>query len=136
MTKPVVRRRGAAAVELAILLPFLVFLFIIAVDWARVFYYSVTCQNCARNGALWASDPVAQQTSPYTSLNDAALADASNLSPSPTVSSTTGVDSNGASYIDVTVTYQFQTVSNFPGVPQTTPIVSTVRMNMAPTLPR
>jgi hypothetical protein len=70
MKKSVLGRPGAAAVEFAVLLPFLAFLFIIAIDWARVFYYSVTCLNCARNGALWASDPVAQQNSPDTNIQD------------------------------------------------------------------
>ena len=50
-------RHAAAAAELAILLPFLAFAFVIAVDWSRIFYYSVIVTNCARNGALYASDP-------------------------------------------------------------------------------
>src|SRR5262249_3064330 len=58
-------RRAAAAVELAVLLPFLMFLFVIAVDWSRVFYASVIVSNCARNGALSACDPTTQASSPY-----------------------------------------------------------------------
>src|SRR4051794_11952174 len=58
-------RFGAAAVELAVLLPFLAFLFVIAVDWSRIFYYSVIVTNAARNGALYASDPTTQSESPY-----------------------------------------------------------------------
>jgi Flp pilus assembly protein TadG len=123
-----------AAVELAILLPFLAFLFVIAVDWARVFYYTVTVTNCARNGALYASDPVVQASSPYSSVTQAALADAPDISPTPTVSSTTGSDDSGA-FVEVTVSYPFATVTNFPGVPSNTLIVRTVRMNVAATLP-
>src|SRR4029077_17550677 len=85
-------RPGAATVELAVLLPFLVFLFVLAVDWARVFYYSVIITNSARQGALYAGDPLAQSQSPYTSVSDAALADASDLQPSPTVTTNSGVD--------------------------------------------
>jgi Flp pilus assembly protein TadG len=57
-------RRGTASVELAILLPFLTFIFLIAVNFARVFYFSQIIENCARNGALYASDLTAQALSP------------------------------------------------------------------------
>src|SRR5205809_577937 len=82
------RRAGAATVELALLLPFLCFLFVIAVDYARVFYFAVTVQNCARNGAYYASNYpnnnyVYNDIYGYTSLDDAILRDAGNLSPAP-----------------------------------------------------
>jgi Flp pilus assembly protein TadG len=50
------REAGAATVELAALLPFLCFLFVAAVDSARIFYDGITVQNCARNGACYASN--------------------------------------------------------------------------------
>lgn len=128
-------RGGAAAVELAILLPLLAFLFAIAVDWSRVFYYSITIDNCARNGAVYASDPYSTTLSPYSNITAAALADASNLSPPPTVTSTNGWDANG-SYVDCTVTYNFQTVTNLPGVPQSSPLVRTVRVYQAVAFPQ
>ena len=126
------KRRGVAAVELAVLLPFLAFLFVIAVDYARIFYFSQVLDNCARNGALYASDPVAQASSPYTSVQQAALADAANLSPQPTVTSTTGTDAAGNAYVQVTVAGQFKTVTNFPGVPNTVNLSRTVQMRVAP----
>src|SRR5262249_31515546 len=49
-------RTAAMAVELAVLLPVLVFLFAVGVDFARVFYYQLTIENCARNGALFGSN--------------------------------------------------------------------------------
>jgi hypothetical protein len=127
-------RRAIAAVELAWLLPFLAFIFVIAVDWARIFYYSVTVTNCARNGALYACDPPNQPYSQYSSVTAAALADAGNLSPTPTVTSTSGSDANGP-YVEVTVSYPFQTVTSFPGVPASTNLVRTVRMSLEPTTP-
>ena len=127
-------RRGVAAVELAVLLPFLAFLFVIAVDWSRIFYFSVIVTNCARNGALYASDPTTQPSSRYADVTAATLADASNLSPAPSVSSTSGTDSSGP-YVEVTVSYSFQTVTNFPGVPSTTNLVRTVRMSVQPRTP-
>ena len=49
-------RRGAAIAEMAILLSILSFLFVVCIDFARVFYFSLTLKNCARNGAYYASD--------------------------------------------------------------------------------
>src|SRR5205807_5124453 len=95
-------RRAVAVVELAILLPLLTFLFVIAIDWARVFYYDLTIWNCARQGALYGSG--AALAAPGVSLQTSALADASNLTPQPTVSSASGTDANGNSTIGVTVT--------------------------------
>src|SRR5438477_7483392 len=95
------RRRGVAAVELAVLLPFLAFLFVIAVDWSRIFYYSLTVSNCARNGALYAADPYSTTIRPYSSIDAAALADAPNLSPTPTVTSASGADGYGT-YVECT----------------------------------
>src|SRR5262245_20323559 len=108
-------RRGAAIVELAVLLPLLIFLFVIAVDCARVYYFSVTLTNCARAGALYASDPTTNDESPYASTEAAALADASNLSPAPTITSLTGVDASGRPYVEVTAAYTFRTITGFPG---------------------
>ena len=129
-------RRGVAATELAVLLPFLAFLFVIGVDWSRVFYYCVTVDNCARNGAVYASDPYSKVKSPYSDITAAALADAPNLNPAPTVTSSSGVDDSGYNYVDCTVSWQFQTVTNFPGVPNQTNLVRTVRVYPAPSLPR
>jgi Flp pilus assembly protein TadG len=130
------RRGGSAAVELAILLPLLTFLFVIVLDWSRIVYYSVVVNNCARNGAMYASDPYSLTASPYANITDAAQADAPNLSPSPAVTTASGTDAAGYSYVDCTVTYNFQTVTNFPGVPQTTAIVRTVRVYPAPQVPK
>src|ERR1700736_4434539 len=110
-------RRAAAAVELAVALPFIVFLFVIAVDFARIFYFSQVLENCTRQGALYASDPKAPAYNLYTSVQEAALADAQGLTPQPTVTSTTGTDQAGNAYVTVTVTWQFQTITSFPGVP-------------------
>jgi Flp pilus assembly protein TadG len=133
--KPSRGRRGTAAVELAALLPFLALLFVIAIDWSRVFYFSLVVDNCARNGAVYASDPYATTRSPYPSLQAAALADAPNLSPKPTVTSASGSDLQG-NYVACTVSYTVGTISNFPGVPKNNTIVRTVRVYQAPQTPK
>jgi Flp pilus assembly protein TadG len=122
-------RRAVAAVELAILLPFLAFLFVVAVDFSRLFFFKVTLINCARNGALYASNPNGQ--SAFTSTQQAALADATNLSSQPQVSSTTGTDADGNPYVEVTVAYTFTSITNFPGVPGSVPLASTIRMRVS-----
>ena len=146
-------RPAAAAVELALLLPFLAFMFVIAVDWARVFYYSIAVRNCARNGALYMSQQQSAKTttSPYTDsgyvnlyvssanpVTAAALADASDLTPTPTVTSTSGSDASGP-YVEVTVSYTFQTVANFSVlnfvVPPNANVTSTVRFYVPPEFP-
>lgn len=129
------RRCGAAVAEFALLLPLLCFLFVVAIDFSRVFYYSVTITSCARNGALYASDPVAAAESPYTSTQQAALAEASGLSPQPTVSSATGTDADGHPSATVTVSYPFQTITNYPGIPATLTLTRSVQMRVAATVP-
>jgi len=124
-------RRGAATVELAVLLPFLVFLFAIATDFSRVFHYSQVIENCALNGAFYAAG-YSNAQSPYTSTEQAALADAGSLSPQPTVTSSTSSDASGNAYAAVTVSWQFEAVMSVPGVPSTTKLSRTVRMRVAP----
>ena len=128
--------RGAAVVELAVTLPLLAFLFVISVDFARVYYYSVTLTNCARAGAMYASDPATQSESPFASVHAAALSDASNLSPPPTVSSSSGVDASGKAYVEVSTAYTFTTITGFPGVPNQVNLVRTVRMNVSASTPK
>lgn len=141
ISKPtiVARRPGVAAVELAFLLPFLLFLFVITVDFGRAFYFSMTVATCARNGALWQSDPYARAESPYKTLKDAAMADASNLNDptnQPKIVSTTGTDSTGNEYVEVTVTYQFKSISRFPLLPSSMNITRTAKMPVAPMNPK
>ena len=128
-------RQGVAAVELAILLPFLVFLLVLAIDYARLFYFSQSVTNCARNGAIYACDPTAPTYSAYKSVTEAALADASNLIPAPTVTSQTVTPWFGSPYVEVTVTYNFKTVTQFPVIPSSLNLTRTVRMRMEKTVP-
>ena len=129
------QRFGAAVVELAVLLPLLVFLFLIAADFARVFYFSLTLTNCARAGALYASDPTMMAESPFASAQAAALADATNLSPQPTITQGTGVDALGRPYVQVTATHSFRTITGFPGIPNSVNLQRTVRLYVAANSP-
>jgi Flp pilus assembly protein TadG len=130
-------RRGAAVVELALLLPFLAFLFLIAVDYCRLFYYSQVVTNCARNGGIYASDPITAAMSPYPDLETAAKADASSDIQSQLKVEVSAVmtDSDG-DYRQVKVSYPFTTITNYPGIPSSVTITRTVQVRVAPAAPK
>lgn len=125
-------RRGAAAVELAILLPFIALMFVGAVDFARVYYCSQTVESCARSGALYASgiawrDPA---VSAEQAAKDAAVAEGTSLDPplQPT-DVTVATDDTG---VTVTVTYTFQGLTSYPGLSGAFVVQRSVRMVTAP----
>jgi hypothetical protein len=129
-------------VEFALLLPLLAFLFVITIDFARVFYYTVTLYNCARNGAYYASNYPGIYA--YTSASNAALADAPNLTPTPTVTTYYSATADGPytsttpitnGYVQVTVSWPFQTVTSYPGVPSTLSLSRSAKMKVAPVTP-
>ncbi len=126
------RRPAAAAVELAILLPFLMFICVIATDWARLLHYTITVEACARNGALYAADPVMAAMSPYKSVSEAAMAEAPKLDATATVTTTLTTDSNGSAAVVVKVEVPFKTITDFPGVPSSQTLYRSVQMRVAP----
>lgn len=143
------RRSGVATVELALLLPFLCFLFVITVDYARIFYFAVTVQNCARNGAYYASNYpnnnyIYNDIYGYTSLHDAILRDAGNLSPAPTYEVRCGSSASGPftqttepanGYVEVKVFWVFNSITRFPGVPSVVNLERRAVMQIAPAMP-
>jgi Flp pilus assembly protein TadG len=122
------RRRGVAAVELAIVLPILAFLLMIAIDYCRVFYHVQVVDDGARSAALYASGT--SLPGPGQSTNAAAVAAAvaagANLDP-PIKAEDVSVTSSSTS-VAVTVRYQFRTVAAFPGIPATVNLTRTVSM--------
>jgi hypothetical protein len=147
------RRQAAAAAELAVLLPFLVFIFVITVDFGRIIYYTVTIDNCVHNGAVFASQTFDNQNQQWVGNNqywqapsgtldsvvDATLADGASLSPPLTrdnVSVASGSDANGHNETTVTVTYTFQSITQFPGVPSNVTITRSCQVRVAPATPQ
>ena len=108
------RRRAAAALELALLLPTLCFLCLIATDYPRLFYSLATLSDCARAGAMYYAT---HSTATTAAIQQAALADATNLSPAPTVTTASGTDSSGNAYVQVTVSCTFRTLTANPAIP-------------------
>ncbi len=128
-------RRGAAAVEFAILLPFLAFAFVAATDFCRIFYFSLTISNCARNGALYGSTDQARALD-TGGIQAAAKADADNLD-LQLLSVTSCTDSaSSPTRVEVTVTYAFTTITRYPGIAGLTNLSRTVRMSVVPATPR
>src|SRR5690348_13819966 len=110
-------RRALAATELAMFAPVLIFLLLVSVDFGRLFYSYVTLTACARNGAIYASsNSTAQQQSPYynadipTATTSAAQADASNLSPLPTVDAPTYCSTYNGTYTTTETTKNYVAV--------------------------
>jgi len=130
------RRRGGAATELAVWLPLLVFVLIVAIDFCRLFFDYTIITNAARNGALWASDSLAPSKSPYTTVQDAALADANNLNPALTAANVTLSTGTVGGYqeVRVTVQYQFNMISTYLGFSNVN-LSRTVWMRVAPVTP-
>jgi Flp pilus assembly protein TadG len=128
-------RLGAAVVEMAILLPLLVLCFLLAADFARIYYFSLTLQNCARAGALYAYDPASASESPFSNVTEAAQSDAANLNPKPTITQTGGTDASGRAYVVVSAAYTFSPMASFPPIPKQVNLTRTVRMYVAASKP-
>ena len=121
-------RRGAAAVELALLTPVLLTILVAAADFAQVFGYSVLITNCARNGALYGSSSTANSTN-TSGIQTAALQDAGALS--LTVKSTTGTNTYGT-YVNVTVSYNVRLYSTYLGFTDPFALSCTAQMQVLP----
>ena len=134
------KRRGLAAVELAVLLPLLLFMCMVTIDFARVIYAMVIMQNCARNGALYEFYKAAGYSLPstWTSLSTAVNSDAGNLT--LTIPSTYGSNANPYSpksatnnYVTVTVQSTFTLLTlgsedSFPSIGSTMTLTQSVSM--------
>jgi hypothetical protein len=136
---------------MALLLAPLTILLLGAIDFCRLFYCYITIDQCARNGALWASDPYSNTVSelwgnitpptswsPYTSVQQAAQADAANISPAPTVGTSDpvyGRDSNGDLTVTVTVSYTFPLLTGYLLGTDAIALSRAVTMRASPAVP-
>jgi Flp pilus assembly protein TadG len=103
-------RRGVAAVEFAVVLPLLLILTFGAADFCRLFYYSIVVTDCATNGAIYLSNVTPSNQSCYGGVSQAALAEASDISPQPVVTSGAATDGDGNPAVTCTVSYTFTPV--------------------------
>jgi Flp pilus assembly protein TadG len=125
-------RRGGAAVELAVALPFLGVMFAGAVDFCRVFAASQAVENAARSAALYASGTATNPNAADATdaAKQAAVAEASTLSPALAADDVTATFSGGMAV--VTVTYDFPLLTPFLNSARKVTITRTVTMAMAP----
>src|SRR5256885_12780839 len=128
-------RSGSVAVELAILLPLIVFFAVIGVDYARVFSRTMILETASRNAAFWACQDIdhANNTAGIVSV---AQQDLTDVSPTPTVTSNVYNGGDGFQYVRVTITMPFDTVTSFPGVPKSSNLSRTTDMRILPTYPK
>jgi Flp pilus assembly protein TadG len=121
-------RGGAAAAELALLLPVLLMILLGAADFARVFGCSVIVANCARNGALYGSSS-AEASMDTAGIQAAALQDAGIIT--ATVVSIPGSDKYG-SYVTVTVSCNVTLCSSYLGLGNPFALHNTAVMRVLP----
>jgi Flp pilus assembly protein TadG len=125
-------RGGAAAVEMAIIVPFLAFMCAVALDYCRIYHTTQVVNNAARCGALYASNTALAGSglTPLQAAQQAALAEAVSLQPPLQASDVTV--STSAPNVTVTVTYQFQTICPHLGLPPQITVNAEVTMPLAP----
>ena len=129
------QRRGAAAVELAIVLPILVTVLLGATDFGRFSYSAIAVANAARSGAACGSmNPLDSKTQAawQTAVKQAAIDE---LSQSPafdtsklTVTVTSTIESSGSRRVSVQATYPFKTIVNWSFLPSSFNLQQTVVM--------
>lgn len=127
-------RYGMAAVELAILSPFLLAMALGMVDFGRFSKWSVTVDNAARNGALYgSSSPTAAADS--NGIRNAVLQEVQTLegiqAANVSVTSSVGKDAQSYQLVTVTVAVPFTTVVGFPA--KSWNIKQTSQMRVRPT---
>jgi Flp pilus assembly protein TadG len=115
--------RGAAAAELAMVLPLLCFMAVATVDYGRAMSVAIALEDGARNGALYLSQSrvkqaLAESLPPYTSVDQVVLAAVGDLSPAPTVVPHTEVIDSERSLVTVTVSTTFTPLGWYPGLPR------------------
>jgi Flp pilus assembly protein TadG len=116
---------------MAVIVPILAFMFAVAADYCRVYYTTQVVTNAARAGALYASSTVtaANGVTPQQAAQQAALAEAVSLDP-PLQSTNVTVTIFGPN-ATVAVTYPFQTISPYLGLPAQIDVNASVTMPLS-----
>lgn len=110
--------------------PLLLFVFVVAVDFSRIYSYSQALTDCARNGAIYLSDPDRADKSGFDSVEAAALAGVGTFKPAPEVTVDQGEDTAGNPFAIVTVSYTFRPLAQLPGMPSEFKLQRTAAMRL------
>jgi Flp pilus assembly protein TadG len=109
--------RGQSLVELALVTPILLILLIGTADLARAFTAHIEIGNGAREGANFGSRTL-EAAEDDASIRAAVLEETGEIFGTlPTVNSNVATDIYGFSFVEVTVTYQFEPIITLPGLP-------------------
>lgn len=118
------RRHGAAAVEFALALPILMLLAVGSIDFGRIPHFHQVVANAARTGA---ETGATQQFTSFTrasweaGIEEAVEIEMQNIpnfdSSKMTFDLSTTTNSDGLARIVVEVSYPFETLINWPGMP-------------------
>lgn len=100
-------RTAAAAVELALVLPFLLTVFVASVDFARAFYNTQVITDCARTAALFLANPDLAEKTVLKSEAELVAQCFKDLTPKPTIVIARGVDKESHAYVEVTISQDF-----------------------------
>jgi Flp pilus assembly protein TadG len=128
--------RGSSLVELALLLPLLLLMFLGVVEIGRIFYVSIEVNNAARAGAAYGAqsnvtagdtagmERVAQQDAPNVpglqataSYYCACSNDAGTVTGAGPCTDTCGAGNHEVIFVKVNTSASFTTLSHFPGLP-------------------
>jgi Flp pilus assembly protein TadG len=117
---------------MAVLLPFLAFMFCVAVDFCRSFQAAQVLDSAARSAALYYSGAadVDPSTTASAAAMQAALTEGASLNP-PLQQSNVSLQTNGGT-VTVTITYPFALFTSYAGVTESLTIQRTVVMPVAP----
>ena len=125
-------RQGAAAVELALLLPLLFTLACGAMDFARIYYFTQIVADSARAGAMYAANPDQADETTFDCIEQAALAATQDFHPTPVVSVTEELDGSGNDCVAVNVSYSFPLLTRYLGIPSPIVVSRTVHARLYP----
>ena len=134
-------KKGQTMVEMALMLPALALLLVLAADFARVFYASIGVASAARAGVQYGAQNYTTAID-YNAIRQAALNDGQNIS-GLSAQATDICMCNGSQvacsppqcaepelFVQVKTTTTFHTLLKFPGVPSQIPLTSTAVMEV------
>jgi len=140
-------RRGQSLAELALVLPVLILLLLVALDFTRMFNMSMAVTDAARAGAQWgaqnraaAANTLGMEQAACSSMTDISCTPGTNTTASSfcqcagssaTISCTSpGSCTNVLNFVTVTATATFNTVMAYPGLPSSVPLSATATMQV------
>lgn len=135
---------GTSLIELALVLPVLMFLLLGGIEVGRYAYYAIVAANAARAGVQYGAQGP-QQAYDTTGMSSAAMQDAMGLSSlkaqawelcsqngaTPTQCATGSVPASGnVYYVKVQVTGTFTSLLSYPGIPTHIPVSGSAMMRV------